>query len=213
MKFAIRKIKNILYLLIWIILTACPSQNLFILELESQREPRKDIITVNIDKDFSKEQMLFIEHAFLSWHNVSNKTIKFNIIWDTPKPKDSTRYLNPKSNAGIFMWYISKEDYYGNEASGKKTQGLYVPGATDRKDNNSANILIFNEMKDDNLTFINTVTHEIGHMLRLRHTKYKHAIMYPYISNRICITQLDAADLCSLYGCTANPECYVSKDY
>ena len=203
--------KNIIYLLCFIITliitTGCP--------IDKPKVPEPELIKefpiyVKIDSEFNQEQRDSIERSIESWRYVSNDKISIIPIWDQSPPAAPTYKLLDNYN-GIFVWYLSKKDTFNlSPELIKKVErynGYYIPS----KNNNSANILVFNEEKDP-LTFQNIILHELGHLLKLKHMHYVHSIMYPVSDYQTCISQWDANQLCALYKCVPRPECKTSEE-
>jgi predicted Zn-dependent protease len=167
-------------------------------------------IYIKIDWSFNQQQRDSIERSIESWRYVSNDKINIIPVWNQSHSDIPTYELLDNYN-GMFMWYLSKKDPFNLSPElikkVKKYNGYYIPS----KNNNSANILVFNEKKDP-LTFQNVILHELGHLLRLKHIPYVHSIMYPVSDYQTCISQWDANELCALYNCIPRPECKTSDE-
>ena len=172
-------------------------------DMHIKRVPSGTPIEIKVDKEFNSEQKEQIAKALKAWENASSGSIRFKPIWDQDKPGIFYQRREPPAKQGIFIWHLPWTD------SGHLTQklrlelmmyvGYYIPS----KENDSAHILILYPDSED---FYSIILHELGHLLRLKHSFSKNAVMYRSAGSD-CVTNNDAKSLCDVWECQPNPEC------
>lgn len=163
-------------------------------------------VQISIDERFSPAQQVQIYDAFVSWRIASGDRVDFVINWNQKRPGPYEKYKSPKSKNGIFMWYLDKNTEVSETLRNDWIDflGLMVYGSDER----SGNVLIFTATKEQN--FYPVVLHEIGHLIGMKHIPGIVSVMKPETSIG-CITQLDAQQLCRLYGCIPRPQCSIEE--
>lgn len=161
-----------------------------------------NIINIYIDKNFNLEENIIIHQSLNNWHRASSNIINFNTFDKVEHPGQLEDFFWKKQyNHSIFIWHADSksisekfDDKYASYAGMWDIHG---------------NIVIFADRVDSKTNELhNIMTHELGHMLGLKHIIYQQSVMQPKsddISN--CITKDDANRLCVIYGCVPNPEC------
>jgi len=220
------KIKYIISIIL-VLVTGCLSN----LVINSASRPARDMpVVIQVDESLSYEQTKLVGKAIAAWEHASDNKIKIIPIWNQPRPGLLHNTFRRMEGDGIFLWYLSKNNLihlpspYTERV--KHFGGVFVPGIregmkapvpfkevnkiSDEENiiyvKNAANIIIFSDSSNDRI-FYNTVLHELGHMLRLKHSHNKEDVMYRSPSGDGCITQRDAAQLCKIYDCAPKPEC------
>ena len=228
--FLFSKAKYIISIILVIIITGCPSN--FTIAAPATVPAREMPAVMYIDNSLSHEKMQLVAKAITVWEIASGDTIDIIPIWDQQRPGLLYKTLRRVEGDGIFFWYISKNDpnhLPGYAEALEAYAGFFIPGIRsgmskklilgqkdkpNKKPKNiiyvkdAGNIIIFSEY-EGNKKFYNVVLHELGHMLRLKHVDNKRAIMYEKLNGQNCITQFDAKQLCKIYKCKPNPECYI----
>lgn len=158
---------------------------------------------VYVDDTFTPEQETAIFNATLAWENASSGKIKITPYFKNKRPgKIQDFYKTSYKDNSIFIWNISDKDLDDNFMA--KFDNFV--GYWDTK----ANILIFTDRIYNN--FYNIVLHETGHSLGLVHYNENYLTVMRFAAASVCITEVDAQQLCDIYNCNPQPECE-TKDY
>lgn len=190
-----------IFLILVLSLTSCSIN----IKYELAKAPKAALqqpIEVLIDKDFSNREMIQIQKAFNAWSDASQGKIGFKPVWYSSKP-GVFREESRKQTGKIFMWSLSKNQTHFTI---KQLLNLWELGGfvMRYKDNSTAHVVIFEDLPDE--FFYTVVLHEIGHLLGLQHITNRKASMHPDAPIP-CISQWDAHQLCSIYGCRPKPQC------
>jgi len=139
--------------------------------------------------------------AFESWQNVTNLNIQYGIF--NPDIVISFARLQHMNNYRC----LTGKCQYDFDGMGSTLGHAYLPSVNNTKcleihldaDEKWYYELDYN-VPNGYISLLNVLTHEIGHILGLRHSAVQDAIMYPYYSN---ITKLSSDDIIAiqyLYG-------------
>lgn len=160
---------------------------------------------IKIDAEFTEEEEEKIDAAIKAWEKASNYFIKIRPIWNQPQPGPFWKFEIPDKKDGIFIWRLNRHDQtqYSDKVAAQiiDKQGYCIRGTS----LDAAQILIFADNFDEH-RFYEVALHEIGHILRLSHSADRTSVMSEYTDSS-CITEMDAARLCSIYLCNPKPEC------
>jgi len=155
-------------------------------------------VKIRIDGDLPPGKERALALAFSEWEQASSGMIRFEPIWDAPRPGRLYEALG-RDDGDIFFWYINKS--HGNLTTDQIMYHWESAGVTWNY-GDTTHIALFK----DTDTFYATALHEIGHLLGLKHIMNKAALMAGSVKSS-CITKWDVAQLCFIYGCEPQSRC------
>jgi hypothetical protein len=167
------------------------------------KEPINAIEIVYVDRQFSNLEKSFIKQAGEEWQIATNNMVKFIFIYDSAPINivaDNHTiirrfYMRPaKENEFIVQYldFILKADLLGwwDEHN--------------LLNNNINTMIIVRSRISSQKEYVSVIMHENGHALKLEHSKYENALMYPSMMYRdLCITLDDLNQFCTIYHCNA----------
>ena len=163
---------------------------------------REQPIVISIDRDFTSDQQSHIDNAMHAWETASSGKVKFVTTWDVFRPGPLQLFIPLKSDQGIFLWYTHKDKYQLSPSMLEDAipwGGLTIFGPGEH----SVHVIIFQDTPKQ--VFYDVALHELGHLIGLNHINGRSVMHKNVVSN--CITELDAKQLCELYGCDPKPDC------
>lgn len=196
----------VLFLATMIISSCTPAKSAVSVQHKKKAVPVA-VFDVALDESFTPEEEAQIRKSLKEWNEASDGYVGFDIRQQKFDSNGKISYENVEydeegcTNFTLIVRTTSETPLI-KDIEGQI--GTKIGGYTDRQCNVSAVFIVADRMKDMP-TFKMVMTHELGHLIGLAHIPVpERSVMFPGMNHGTkCITELDVAQLCLLYGCDA----------
>lgn len=166
------------------------------------------VFDVALDESFTPEEEAQILKSLKEWNEASDGYVAFSVREKKFNSNGKISYDNvahDEDGCTNFTFIVRTTSETPLIKNIEEQIGTKIGGYTDKQCELNAVFIVADRMK--NLpTFKMVMTHELGHLIGMAHIPVpERSIMFPGMDHGTkCITELDVAQLCLLYGCDAS---------
>lgn len=164
-----------------------------------------EIYEIALDEKFTPEEEAQIKKSLKEWNEASGGYVGFKVRDKKFNSEGEISYENvqyDEDGCTNFTFLVRTTSETPIIRQIEKEIGTKIGGYTDKQCEMNAVFIVADRMKDMSI-FKMVMTHELGHLIGLAHIPVPdRSVMFPGMDHSTkCITELDVAQLCLLYGC------------
>lgn len=166
------------------------------------------VFEVALDESFTPDEEAQIKKSLKEWNDASDGYVGFAVREKKFDSKGQISYENverDEDGCTNFTLIVRATSDMPLIKDIEEQIGTKIGGYTDKRCEVNAVFIVADRMKNMP-TFKEVMTHELGHLIGLAHIPVpERSVMFPGMDHATkCITELDVAQLCLLYGCDAS---------